>query len=103
MVSTAGYQNVQLTMDMRHANASNKYVEVLYTGDGGTNWQSWATFIASSGNTGCNGRFVDFTGALDVDNNALFGVNVISIPWTGDGNCYASHVSQPTIRGWNSI
>jgi hypothetical protein len=100
LVSTIGYQNIQLTFDIRHSNTSSRYEGVRYTLDGGTSWTPFAFFTGAAGDTWFNGRTVDFSSIAGANENANFGVQIVAafessaVPagldsYVGSGGTYA--------------
>ena len=80
LVSTVGFQDVSLSFDLRFSNTSSKFGTVLYTVNG-TNWLNLnpaVLFSTASGDTWVNGTTVDFSNVAGVNNNASFGVRIVS-------------------------
>lgn len=96
-VSTLGFQNIQLTYDLRHSNTASRFESVSYTTDGtnyirlslsptnasagtgaGATFGAAGTFSGPAGDTWFNNRTVNFTGIAGVDNNPLFAVRIVS-------------------------
>lgn len=85
-VSTVGYGGISFVFDMRHSNTSSKWVEVLYSVNGG-GFTSAGTFSAPQGDTWNNGRTVNLLGAGGATSVA---VKVVSIFAPGTGGYVAS-------------
>ncbi|MBD9361311.1 PEP-CTERM sorting domain-containing protein [Methylomonas fluvii] len=77
LVSTVGFNNIQVSYDLRHSNTSSKYEQVQYTTDGST-WTDFALFSGATGDTWFNGRSVDLSSIAGVANNANFGFRVLA-------------------------
>jgi len=77
--STAGFKNVQFAFEHRHSNTSSKYGMVQYTANAGGTWTDApiGLFLAFGGDS-WHSRSVDLTGVAGADNNANFGVRVVS-------------------------
>ena len=77
--STAGFTNVQFNWEQRHSNTSSKYAQVQYTLNGGAAWADApiGLFLAIGGDT-WHSRSIDLTGVAGADDNANFGVRVVS-------------------------
>jgi hypothetical protein len=90
LVDTTGYQDITLSYDLRHSNTSSRYEQVQYTTDG-TTWNDIAFFDGNAGDTWFNNRFVDFTLVPGVNNNASFGVRVVSAFDPASGQYAASN------------
>ncbi len=91
-VSTTGYENIKLIFDLRLSNTSSRWVQVQYTVNGAT-WQNFGTPNRiggmgddDAGDAWHNGNEFDFSAISAIDNNANFGVRVVSsfsnIPFT---------------------
>lgn len=89
-VSTVGASGIAFRYDLRHSNTSSRFEQVQYTIDGGTNWVDIALFDGNSGDTWFNNRFVDLSSIPAVDNNANFGVRVVSAADPASGQYVAS-------------
>ncbi len=86
MVSTAGYAGISFTFDQRNSATASQYWELQYTLDG-SNWIAYSASGANtssglyqftSGSTWVNGLTADFSSIMAADNNALFGVRLLS-------------------------
>lgn len=77
--STLGFKNIQFSWEHRHSNTSSKYAMVQYTLNGGGAWTDApiGLFLAFGGDA-WHSRSVDFTGVFGADDNATFGVRVVS-------------------------
>jgi len=78
-VSTAGYQSIQLSFDIKAQFSASKYYEVLYSVDSGGAWSSAGTF-AVAGEDVWQTQSVDLS-VLDpaVNNNAGFQFQVVAV------------------------
>ncbi|HEY6564721.1 MAG TPA: hypothetical protein VIY86_09515, partial [Pirellulaceae bacterium] len=78
LMSTGGYQDIQLTYDWFPTTQGVKHQQVQYTSDGAT-WQNVGPLVAGPGTEAwVNGISIDFSGFSEVNNNALFGVRIVS-------------------------
>ncbi|MCQ8119862.1 PEP-CTERM sorting domain-containing protein [Methylomonas rosea] len=77
LVSTVGFDNIQISYDLRHSNTSSKYEQVQYTTDG-SSWTDFSLFSGATGDTWFNGRSVDLSSIAGVANNANFGFRVLA-------------------------
>ncbi|MEO2088115.1 MAG: PEP-CTERM sorting domain-containing protein, partial [Gemmataceae bacterium] len=65
--------------DQRHSNTASRFQRLEYTTDG-TNWVSAGVFETNAGaTTWYNNRTVDLSGVAGANNNANFGVRIVSI------------------------
>lgn len=78
LVSTAGYQDITVSYDLRHSNTSSAWEQVQVTTDGST-WTNVASFLGDKGDTWFNGRSVDLSAVTAADDNASFGIRVLSM------------------------
>lgn len=79
-VSTAGYENIVVSFDIRHKYRSPRHARVQYTVDG-VNWVDSLVFEADNpfeADHWYNGRMVDFSGVPGVADNPLFGFRVVA-------------------------
>lgn len=77
-VSTAGYENVQISYDLRHSNTSSRYEQVQYTIDGSTFLDIGAPFDGNAGDTWFKGRMIDFSAVAGVSGNPNFAFQVLA-------------------------
>lgn len=77
LVSTVGFNNIQISYDLRHSNTSSRYEQVQYTIDG-SNWTDFSVFSGALGDTWFNGRSVDLSSIAGAANNANFGFRVLA-------------------------
>lgn len=97
-VNNDGFRNLKLSFDLRHSNTSSRFVRVDYTLDG-TNFIAGTTFEASNGGDAWyNGRTVDFSSIAGANNNANFGVRVVTV----FGPTSANYVASTTASTWAS-
>jgi hypothetical protein len=77
--STVGYTGIQFSWEHRHSNTSSKYGMVQYTLNGGAAWADApiGLVLAIGGDT-WHSRSIDLTSVAGADNNANFGVRVVS-------------------------
>ena len=97
-VSTASASNIVVRFDLRHSSTSSRFLQLQYTTDG-TTWTSAGTFEANIGlaDTWYNNRTADLSGIAAANNNANFGVRVVSIfdpanntSYTGTAGAYGT-------------
>lgn len=78
--STAGYQNITVSLDHRASGTASRWAQFEYTTDGGT---TWSTHSNNGGGLSPHDNFYSFSidlGALTVvDDNPNFGFRVVSI------------------------
>lgn len=91
MVSTVGYDSIQVKFDTRHSNTSSRFIRMDYTVDNGANWvlgtqANGRIYKGDAGDTWFNLRSADLSADTSVDNNANFGVRMVTVfgPSTGD-------------------
>ncbi len=79
--STVGYSNVELSFDHRASGTASRWAQVDYTLNGGTDWQ--VGFWNNGGGLSPHDTFysfnVDFSSVAGANNNADFGVRIVSI------------------------
>lgn len=76
-VSTVGYNNVVVSYDLRHSNTSSRYEQFQYSVDG-LNFVDFAQFDGNAGDTWFNGRTVDLSSIVGVENNGNFTFRVLA-------------------------
>lgn len=82
LTSTVGYQDIKVSFDHRASGTASRWAQLDYTLDGGSSWVTG--FWNNSGllsphdtyNTFSN---IDFSSVTGANNNALFGVRIVSI------------------------
>lgn len=80
MVSTVGFENIILNFEQQASNTMSRWAEIQYTIDGGDNWLVLANNAGALSPGGFNYPFqFDFTSISEVNDNAGFGVRVLSI------------------------
>jgi len=77
-VSTLGMEDIRFSFDLRHSNTSSRYEQVQYTLDGAT-FLDAAMFDANLGGDKWYARSLDLSAISGADNNASFGVRVVSV------------------------
>lgn len=89
LVSTAGFENIQVRWDQRHSNTAPRHVQLQYTTDG-TNWVDFGTpFLGTAGDTWFNNRSADLSSVVAANNNPNFGVRIVASFAPGT-NAYAA-------------
>ena len=82
LTSTVGYQDIKLSFDHRASGTASRWAQLDYTLDGGSSWVTgfWNNAGALSPhdtfNTFSN---IDFSSVTAANDNALFGVRIVSI------------------------
>jgi hypothetical protein len=76
-VSTVGFKDLVISYDLRHSNTSSRYEQVQYSLDG-SSFTDIASFDGNAGDTWFNGRTVNLSSILGVNNNASFAFRVVS-------------------------
>lgn len=82
-VSTAGFENIMVSFDLRTSNTSSRWYQLQYTTDG-TSFVDFGTPVRlggaapSAGDTFHNGNAADLSSISGVNDNPLFAVQVIS-------------------------
>lgn len=80
MVSTAGFQNIQLSFSQRSSGTMSRWAQVQYTTNGGNSWQ---VFDTNEGELSPHDTYYDFTFNLSsvsaASNNNQFGLRIVSI------------------------
>ncbi|KAB2910121.1 MAG: PEP-CTERM sorting domain-containing protein, partial [Dechloromonas sp.] len=76
-LSTAGYENIVFSYDLRHSNTSSRYETVQYSIDG-INFTSVATFDGNAGDTWFKNRSVDLSSFADVADASLLTFLVVA-------------------------
>jgi hypothetical protein len=104
-VSTVNFQDVVLSYDWSPTTQGVKHQQVQYTIDG-TNWLNFGNLLVGPATEGwVNGNTFDFTGVSGVDNNALFGIRIVSAyapdgPNAGQYVNLAGNVINSTSGNW---
>lgn len=75
--STVGYQNIVVSFDTRHSNTASRYFDFQYTLDG-TNYTTFTT-MDEAGTTAFASRSVNLSSIAGANNNANFGVRLVSV------------------------
>jgi hypothetical protein len=77
-VSTAGWFDVVVSWDQRHSNTAARHVQFQYSTDGVSFIDHGALFVGDSGDTWFNGRTVDLSTVVGVNNNPNFAFRIVS-------------------------
>jgi hypothetical protein len=77
-VSTAGWFDVVVSWDQRHSNTSARHVQFQYSTDGVSFIDHGALFVADRGDAWFNGRTVDLSTIVGVNNNPNFAFRIVS-------------------------
>lgn len=93
VTSTAGYQDIVFSFDLRHSNTAARHVQVQYTIDGVNFIDVADPFVATAGDTWFNGRTVDLSAIPGVNDNANFGIRVVAAFAPDTGTYLASNPS----------
>ncbi|MCA9063920.1 MAG: hypothetical protein KDA96_12700 [Planctomycetaceae bacterium] len=86
LVDTTGFESIQLTWDQRNSNTASRYWAVDYSVNG-TDWITLpGNFALTSGGAWFNGNLADLSSISAVNDNAAFGVRILSVfePLTSD-------------------
>jgi len=83
LMSTENWDKIVVQWDQRHSNTASRYVQFLYTLDGGATWTNdgiagGGVFVGDSGDTWFNNRTVDLTNIAGAANNANFGFRIVA-------------------------
>lgn len=79
LVSTAGMTGVSFSFDHRHSGTSSRFIQVQYTTNGTTFVDAaGGLFEATAADTFFNQRTVSFAGVAGANDNASFGVRIVS-------------------------
>jgi hypothetical protein len=79
LVSTLGMKDVVFTFDNRNSGTASRFMQVQYTIDGSSYADAvGGLFETTVDGVFVNGRTVSFTGVGGVDNNASFGVRIVT-------------------------
>ncbi len=90
LVSTVGFQNIQVKWDQRHSNTGPRHVQLQYTTDG-SNWIDFgAPFEGTAGDTWFNNRSLNLGSITAANNNANFGIRIVAAFAPGTSNYVAS-------------
>lgn len=81
MVSTVGFEDIILSFDHRASGTASRWAQLDYTLDGGTNWVTgfWNNAGGISPDSSFYNFSVDLSSIAGADDNALFGVRIVSI------------------------
>ncbi len=78
LVSTVGYENIQVRWDQRHSNTAPRHVQFQYTTNGSTWVDFGALFVGSSGDFWFNNRTVNLSSITAANNNPNFGFRIVA-------------------------
>jgi hypothetical protein len=92
-VSTLGFEDIVVSWDQRHSNTSSRYVQFQYSTDGTTFTDFGSPFDGNAGDTWFNGRNVNLSSLLSVDNNASFAFRILATFAPGTSGYVASNSS----------
>lgn len=98
--STASYQNIIVTFDLRHSNTSSRYEQFQYTLDASVASPIWVDFGVGDGNAGdtwFNNRTYNLSAVTGLNNNANAAFRVVSTFNGGSG--YSASSSGSTYAG----
>ncbi|ROI00717.1 T9SS type A sorting domain-containing protein [Chryseobacterium daecheongense] len=84
-VSTVGYSNISISLDLYGSNTASKYAQVQYTTDGST----WVNATASPSTIAGSWSTVTATMPAAANNNANFAVRVVSVFDPANGVTYS--------------
>lgn len=90
MVSTLGYQSIQVSFDLRNQPSSNKWFRLDTTTDGGGSWVEGQSYGIADSDVWYNQATFDLSGAAGVNNNAQFGVRFVAVFKPGENFYEAS-------------
>jgi hypothetical protein len=84
MVSTVGFQSIQISYDIRHSNSAPRHEQLQYTLDG-VSFIDAIAFDGNAGETWFNGRSIDLSSIPGANNNPDFGFRVVATFAPGAG------------------
>ncbi len=108
LVSTVGYDSIQVNFDTRHSNTSSRFIQFQYSLDGTTFSDFAAPFEATAGgDTWYNVRSVDLSSIAGASNNANFGIRMVTTfaPTTTDyiaSTSTSTYAATGTLR-WDMV
>lgn len=76
-VSTAGYESISISFDIRTSNTSSKFYTLQYSTDG-FNFINSGTDFTGKGDNWNNGKVVDLSSIAEVNDNPNFKIRVVS-------------------------
>jgi hypothetical protein len=97
LFSTEGRENIVIEYDLRHSNTSSRYEQFQYTLDG-TTWIDGPLFDGNAGDTWFNNRTIDLSSVSAADDNANFGIRIVSA-FAPTGTTYVPSNSASTYAG----
>lgn len=92
LVSTVGFEDVTVSFDVRHSNTSSRFLQFQYSTDGSTWNDLGAALDHNLGDTWFNNNSFDLSSISAADNNASFGLRVV----TAFGPAGGYEASNPT-------
>ncbi len=98
-VSTSGYNNIQITADIRHSNTSANKVVLQYSTNG-TDWVDATNYSTPAGGDNWYLRTYDFSSIAAVNNNSSFAVRYVT---DFDGSTYLAATSGSTYATTGTI
>ncbi len=97
--STAGYQNIIISFDLRHSNTGTKHFAIQYTTDVTATTPVWTDFVEDSANIGdafINNRTYNLSTITALNNNANAGFRIVSAFRPGT----STYVAATTGSNW---
>jgi len=78
LVSTVGFQNINVRWDQRHSNTAPRHVQLQYTTNGSTWTDFGSPFLGTAGDTWFNNRSADLSAITAANNNPNFGIRIVA-------------------------
>ncbi len=100
-VSTSGYNNIQITADIRHSNTSANKVVLQYSTNG-TDWVDATNYSTPAGGDNWYLRTYDFSSIAAVNNNSSFAVRYVT-DFDGTASAYLAAKSSSTYATTGTI
>jgi hypothetical protein len=97
-VSTAGYSGIKVSFDWLATAAGVRNLQAQYTADG-TNWINAGSVLVATSATYLTGLTVDLTSIASVNNNASFGIRLVS----AFDQTLGTYAQASTVSGLNPI
>jgi len=89
-LSTVGFHDITVSWDQRHSNTSARHVQFQYSTDGTSFTDFGSLFAGTAGDTWFNGRSVNLSSILGVNDNASFALRIVAAFASGGSNYVAS-------------